>query len=191
MGVNWGTYPSLANLALSFRDNIPDMHTHTAHNTHKKDAHHQPGRTATFLCRELACHIKQRCVDHQGLGRWCATLFYSDPHHCFWLVSAYNVGRQKQHGDSTIYQQQVRYIQTNGLNLSPSRLFIADFVAQLQVWQQEGNHLLIFMDMNEHVLRGGLAKYLLNIGLQEATQVNWGSSEPHTYVRGAEPIDGV
>jgi hypothetical protein len=34
-------------------------------------------------------------------------------------------------------------------------------------------------------------KYLLNMGLQEATQVNWGSSEPHMYVRGTEPIEGV
>jgi hypothetical protein len=47
------------------------------------------------------------------------------------------------------------------------------------------------MDMNEHVLWGGLAKYLLNMGLQEATQAIWGSLEPHTYVRGTEPIDGV
>ncbi len=38
---------------------------------------------------------------------------------------------------------------------------------------------------------GGLAKYLLNMGLQEATQANWGSLELHTYVRGTEPIDGV
>ncbi len=89
VGVNWGTYPSSANLALWFRDDISDMCTHTADNTHKKVAHHQPGRTATFLCRELVCYIKQRCVDHQGLGRWCSILFYSDPHHRFRLVSAY------------------------------------------------------------------------------------------------------
>jgi hypothetical protein len=99
-GVNWGTYPSSANLALWFRDKIPDMHTHTAHNTHKKVGHHQPGESATFLCRELISYIKQRCMDHQGLGRWCSTLFYLDPHRRFWLVSAYNMGRQKPRGDS-------------------------------------------------------------------------------------------
>ena len=49
----------------------------------------------------------------------------------------------------------------------------------------------MFMDMNEHILWGGLAKYLLNMGLQEATQTNWGSLELHTYGRGTEPIDGV
>jgi hypothetical protein len=135
VGVNWGTYPSSANLASWFKVDTPDMHTHIAHNTHEKVAHHQPGRTATFLCRELVCYLKQRCVEHQCLGRWCSTLFYLDPHHRLRLVSAYNVGCQKLHGDSTIYEQQVRYIPTNGVNLSPARLFIADFVAQLQVWQ--------------------------------------------------------
>jgi hypothetical protein len=29
VGVNWGTYPSLANLASWFKDKIPDMHTHS------------------------------------------------------------------------------------------------------------------------------------------------------------------
>ncbi len=38
---------------------------------------------------------------------------------------------------------------------------------------------------------GGLAKYLLNMGLQKATQTNWGVSEPHMYVREVEPIDAV
>ncbi len=47
------------------------------------------------------------------------------------------------------------------------------------------------MDMNEHISQGNLAKYLRNMGLQEATQPNWGTSEPYTYVRGTEPINAV
>jgi hypothetical protein len=53
VGVNWSTYPSSANLASWFKYEIPDMHTHTAHNTHEKVSHHQPGGTITFSCREL------------------------------------------------------------------------------------------------------------------------------------------
>jgi hypothetical protein len=75
MGVNWGTYPSSANLASWFKDKIPDMRTHTAHNVHEKVCHHQPEGTATFSCRELVRYIKQRGIDHRGLGRWCSTFF--------------------------------------------------------------------------------------------------------------------
>jgi hypothetical protein len=36
VGVNWNTYPLLAKLASWIRDDLPDIHTHTAHNTHEK-----------------------------------------------------------------------------------------------------------------------------------------------------------
>ena len=192
VGVNWSSYPSSANLASWFRDEIQDIKTHTAHNKHENVAHHQPGGTATFACRELARYTKERTTDSRGLGRWCSTLFYADPTHKFRLVSAYHVGRHKPRGSTTIFQQHLRYIQNTGLSHSPSRLFVIDFIAQLQTWQRQGDRLLIFIDMNEHILRGHLAKYMSKMGLTEATHSRWGTdNEPHTYFRGTEPIDGV
>jgi hypothetical protein len=44
-----------------------------------------------------------------------------------------------------------------------------DFLAMLQVWQQHGDRLLIFMDMNKHILHGPLAKHMFYLGLKEAT----------------------
>ncbi len=93
VGVNWSAHPPLANLALWFQDEIPNMHTHTAHNSHEVVESHQPGGTASFSCGELVRYMKQRCVDHRGLGRWCLTLFYADTNR-FCIVLAYNIGRQ-------------------------------------------------------------------------------------------------
>ncbi len=129
VGVNWSTHPPLANLASWFRDEIPDMGTHTAHNSHEVVGSHQPGVTASFSCGELVGYMKQRCIDHQGLGRWCSTLFYADFNHRFCIVSAYNVSRQAPRGKSTIFQQQLRYIQNCGLHLTPSWLFMINFIA--------------------------------------------------------------
>lgn len=56
VGVNWSTYPSLANLASWLRDDIPDIRTHSAHNTHKVVSHYQPGGTPHLL-----------------VGSWCDT----------------------------------------------------------------------------------------------------------------------
>jgi hypothetical protein len=120
---------------------------------------------------------------HEAKGR--------NPSHRTQVVAAYNVGRQLPKGLKTIYQQQVRHIQTHGLNTSPSRLFLTDFLAQLQVWQHQGDRLLIFMDMNEHVLRGTVVRYLLKMGLVEAMHQHWGTEEPHTFIGGVDPIDGV
>ncbi len=189
--VNWSSYPSLANLTSWFQDEVPDIKTHTAHNKHENVAHYQPGGTATFACKDLARYTKGRTSNHRGLGQWCSTLFHADPNHKFRLVSAHNVGQHKSRGDSTIYQQQIWHIQNNALAHYPSRLFVMDFISQLQTWQQQGDRLLIFIDMNEHVLNGHLAKYMKKMSLREATHQVWGINEPHTYFRGTEPIDGV
>ena len=53
VGVNWSTYPSSANLASWLHDDIPDIRTHSAHNTHEVVSHYQPGGTSTFACGEL------------------------------------------------------------------------------------------------------------------------------------------
>ena len=89
------------------------------------------------------------------------------------------------------YQQQLGHIQTHGLDTTPSLLFLTDFLAQFQVWQRQGNRLLIFMDMSKHVLRGTVARHLLSMGLIEATHQYWGNEEPHTFIGGVESIDGV
>jgi hypothetical protein len=149
VGINWSTFPASANLASWLRDNIPDVRTHAAHNRHEGVAHYQPRGTTTFASGELVRYMKQKGDDFCGpLGRWCSTLFYSNPAHRTRVVAAYNVGRQSPKGLKTIYQQQVCHIQTHGLNTSPSRLFLTNLLAQLQVWQRQGDRLLIFMDMN-------------------------------------------
>ncbi len=107
VGVNWSTLPSSANLSAWLRDDIPDVRTHTAHNKNKVVGHYQPGGTATFAAGELVCYMKQKEEDFRGLGRWCSTLFYSDPNHRTRLVAAYNVGHQSPKGLKTIYQQQL------------------------------------------------------------------------------------
>ena len=93
--------------------------------------------------------------------------------------------------DLSQYTSNSCVVQTQGLNTTPSLLFLTDFVAQIQVWQRQGDRLLIFMDMNEHVLRSTVACHLLSIGLIEATHQHWGNKEPHTFISGVEPIDGV
>ncbi len=47
------------------------------------------------------------------------------------------------------------------------------------------------MDMNKHALCGPVAHCLTAMGLTEATHHHWGDKEPHMYIGGVEPIDGV
>jgi hypothetical protein len=49
----------------------------------------------------------------------------------------------------------------------------------------------MFMDMNQHALRGPVAHRLSAMGLIKATHNHWRDKEPHTYIGGVDPIDGV
>ncbi len=84
VGVDWSTYSPSANFASWFRLELPDIHSHTAHNKHKQGIeHHQPGGTATMACKELARYVKHKGDDFRGLRCWCSTLMYADNSHRF------------------------------------------------------------------------------------------------------------
>ena len=45
--------------------------------------------------------------------------------------------------------------------------------------------------MNKNVLLRTVAHHLLSMGLIKVTHQNWRNEEPHTFIGGVEPIDGV
>jgi hypothetical protein len=107
--------------------------------------------------------------DFRGLGRWNSWIIQADPSHKTRMVVAYQVGQARQRGLHTIYQQDVHYIQTHGLNCTPRELFQADILSAISHWIEHGDRILIFIDMNEHILTGRLAKAFQRLGLLEAT----------------------
>jgi hypothetical protein len=108
------------------------------------------------------------------------------------MMVAYQVGQAWQRGLHTIYQQHVRYIQAHGLTCTPRELLQEDILSTISCWIEHGDRILIFIDMNEHILTGHLAKAFQRLGLLEATHLNWKGSKPQTFVFGkGEPINGM
>jgi hypothetical protein len=55
-----------------------------------------------------------------------------------------------------------------------------------------GDRIIIFIDMNKHIITGTLPKEFQRLGLLEATHLNWEGTKPSTFVFGkGEPIDGI
>jgi hypothetical protein len=108
------------------------------------------------------------------------------------MVVAYQVGQARQRGLRTIYQQHVCYIQAYGLTCTPRELFQEDILSAISCWIEHGDMILIFIDMNEHILTGHLAKAFQCLGLLKAPHLNWKGSKPKTFVFGkGKPIDGM
>ncbi len=59
-------------------------------------------------------------------------------------------------------------------------------------WIEHGDRILIFINMNEHILTGHLAKAFQCLELLEATHLNWKGSKPQMFVFGkGKPINGM
>jgi hypothetical protein len=59
-------------------------------------------------------------------------------------------------------------------------------------WLEYRDWIIIFINMNEHIITGTLPKAFQHLGLLEVTHLNWEGTEPSTFVFGkGEPIDGV
>ena len=153
--MNWLSYPPSYSFASWFRDER-DIKATVTHNTNigENISRHQPGGIALFATKELSQYVKTPGKDWRNLGRWHSWLIYQSPNHRFRLVCGYHTGKQCPRGESTIYQQQLRYIQERGLDMTPSELFMVDFEAQLRTWKDQGDRLLVSIDMNEPVLNG-------------------------------------
>lgn len=144
VGINWSAINYNRNMASWFRLDRNEIRTHTAHNVN----------LAQLMCKDLVAYTRDTETDFRGLGRWASWVLYSNPAHRTRIVTAYNLGKRKSNYLGTCYQQHLRYIQRNGLNVTPHTLFLMDFVEMITKWMSAGERLLIFIDMNEHVIRG-------------------------------------
>ncbi len=108
------------------------------------------------------------------------------------MVVAYQEGQVWQSGIQTIYQQRARYMARHGLLGTPRELFQTDIISSITRWIQAGNRIILFIDLNKHILTGTLPQEFFHLGLLEATHEYWEDQEPRTFVYGdGKPINGV
>jgi hypothetical protein len=73
-------------------------------------------------------------------------------------------------------------------------LFKEHLIAQLKQWREEGDRLVVCMDVNEHIYKKSIGKELTDLeGLGMKEVVGEFTQQPigSTFFRGSKPIDGV
>jgi hypothetical protein len=194
VGIDWRRIPQRKRLDSWFRTCQDEYRTSKSYNSYKAITMttQQQGGIAIFAGKEFRQNILWSVGDFRGLGRWNSWIIQADPSHRTRMVVAYQVGQARQRCLRTIYQQHVRYIQAHGLICTPRELFQEDILSAISRWIEHRDRILIFIDMNEHILTGHLAKAFQCLGLLEATHLNWKGSKPQTFVFGkGEPIRGM
>jgi hypothetical protein len=154
---------------------------------------YQSGGTGMIFLDELIPYSTHGGNDPRKLGRWCSYILSGrDGANCR-IVTAYAVGNNKSQSGGSAYQQQVRYVQENDIDMSPKQLFESDFTGQIKRWRSSGEKIIVMMDMNEHANDGSLARKLSSeeIGLVNTTQCLYSSQPHHTFAEGSTPIDAI
>jgi hypothetical protein len=138
------------------------LHLVTAHNTTELDetfGKHQPGGTGMLCRHKFVQYARKPSVDPRRLGRWCSWPFYCNPNHVTRIVVAYRPCNRRSKGLKTVYQQQLRYIQSRGLETDPVSLFNDDLSKQIKEWRGAGERIVLAMDMNAHPLYNSLQSW--------------------------------
>jgi hypothetical protein len=108
------------------------------------------------------------------------------------LVFAYRLCAAKVKGLKTIYQQQLRYIQNKGLNTTPLELFDKDLTNQITKWREEGDIIILLMDVNKHPIEGKFSRRLAakSPDMHKFLHKCWGPVASYTHINGSQPING-
>ncbi len=77
--------------------------------------------------------------------------------------------------------------------MCPIILFWQQLIKQLKQWRSRGDRIALFMDHNEHSLKGALGMALSDkarLDMREAVVQHTGTHPGATFFRGSEPING-
>ena len=136
----------------------------------------QPGGTAVIANSKLSARMKNKGVDPRGLGRWtwirCGeenklhTTFFSVYRPCVPSTSA----------GSTTYDQHLRHLGAK----EPREALLEDLTAEIKVFQEKGDNIIVGMDANENIKSRRIKKFMADSNLKNAVLELHGDQCPST-----------
>jgi hypothetical protein len=172
------------------------------HNIHELHNCYQQGGTMTVAFSRLGSYVILSRVDQTGLGCWSWIQFGTGEH---WtqVVLAYQPcclsGRQLighnglMKGRGMVAAQHKHYFWKKGNFNKPREIFRSQLITQLRAWRAAGEEVILFIDVNNNIYMGPLAKALQGNGLwmEEQTLRSTGKEAPHSNCTGKVAIVGT
>ena len=167
-------------------------------NVTEPSARTQPGGTAAVAFSRLAGYTQKSGSDPTGLGRWTWLLVGSGSTRTR-IVTAYHPAepssrsvRGASRSSRTVWEQHRRYFRRRHNFRSPGLLFREHLHQELEQWHNDGDEIILFMDLNADVYTSAFAKTLAESSLRMGEQFRavHGYEAPASYFRGSKPITG-
>jgi len=149
----------------------------------------QFGGVAILTVNKMTYQVDSSCLDPSGLGRWTLIRLRSKHGSHTRIVTCYRPVKNEK-GPMSTYNQQRRYFLQQQVDTCPLQKYLTDLKSTIELWQEEGNLLIIGSDWNEDVLSPTWRNYWNNLGLVSPQ----GLIQHHptaTYNRGRKQLDMV
>jgi hypothetical protein len=130
--------------------------------------------------------------DPTGLGRWVWQKILGKDQKLLWVITAYRPVKTYQAKVYTVYRQQWAHLKTEGFDPDPRVVLLQDLSAAIQTWRDQGDHVVLMMDVNEDIRSAPIHTFLDDLGMRKVILERHGkSTAPNTHLRGSDPIDGI
>jgi hypothetical protein len=173
---------------------LNDSHSLFAHNNQELELSStiQYGGVGVVSSSEIKHRIIDQGRDPSGLGRYVWIRLQGKEGHTTRIVSAYRPCQSD--GAGSVFRQHQRIFSSRGDFGTPLDAFLQDLTADIQVWKDAGDHLVIGMDANEDVRTGDIGIAFHTLGLKEAILALHSERNPpatHNRNQSRTPIDGI
>ena len=167
-----------------------DKHIISHNNLEVPQFKHQPGGTMNIIRGEPTFRVISQGIDTSKMGRWCWTLLSGKRGVTTRIITAYRPCTSK--GLKSTYRQQKRILDAKKINICPRLQMLDDLGNEIQKWMEEGDQIILLIDLNEEVTSSPAARKLISLGLQECiTNRHSEDMPPPTCIKGSKPIDGI
>ena len=163
-----------------------------AHNINERILQNQFGGCAMMAMGSVSPEIIGSGVDTTGLGRWC-WMRIGTGKKTTRVVIIYQPSNSGRSAGNTVKDQHSRYFRALGDARSPRTIFFEQLIAQLLIWKEVDNDIIIFGNLNKNIYSGRIARQLAQNDLNfiEICRKHTGRNIPPTFFRGSTPINGI
>jgi hypothetical protein len=149
------------------------------------------GGTAQMTFGPLSSFILSQGADTTGLGRWVWTLVGMEGGKKTRFITAYQPCENG--GGETVFTQHRHYFEGLGNHTNPRTLFCEHLLELIAECKSQGEEVVLYIDANENVYTGRLAKALStdDFNMKEQYFTVTGKQAPPSHSTGHRPITGL
>lgn len=152
------------------------------------------GGTAITAESNIMTHFHSKEKNLHNLGQWTWIRFRGQQGVHLRVISAYKPCKNRT-GNHSVWTQQVNYFCKKGIQSpDPRALFDKHLIQEMKMWVEQGDTIILGIDMNGDVRKGELAMQLRRLDMQDLILHQHKSmSRPSTYNRNQNrtPIDAL